>query len=189
MRLLKPCPNSALRAAAAVWEAFSTQDMPTLRSHLHEDFEPHRSELVDHRLSVFLERAVNAEASDNRWLDGIAGHLTGQRPDNWDDNTLTRFEFEVRTVAEQLAKWLALARPKGAGNGELRSVHVVGADGRERVVVVRRDRPNPHLTGRLNAVRKALGDDPSAVEVLGQLLAEYADDGEVQREERETSST
>ena len=182
-------PKLRSQAAAAVKEAFGARDMASLRSQLQVEFEPHRSELVDHRLRVFLERAANTEASDERWLDGIAGHLTGQRPDNWDENTLKRFEFEVRTVAEQLAKWLALARPRGAGNGELRSVHVIGIDGRERVVVVRRDRPKPALKMRLNAVREALGNDPSAVEVLGQLLAEYAEDPGSQREEREASST
>lgn len=181
-------PKLRSRAAAAIWEAFSAQDMATLRAQLLDEFEPHRSELVDHRLQVFLERAANRDASDDRWLDGIAGHLTGQRPDNWDDNTLKRFKSEVWRVSEQLAKWLALARPPRAGNGELRSVHVVGIDGRERVVVVRRDRPRPALKVRLNAVREALGDDPSAVEVLGQLLAEYAEDLGVPHEEREASS-
>lgn len=159
-----------------LWDAFNVSDRASLRAQMYEDFESYRSILVDHRLYVFLERATNKQASDDRWLDGLAGHLTGQRPDNWDDNTFTKFELEVKTVAAQWLKWLALVQSRKNANGDLSSVHVVGGDGREQVVVVRRDGLNPELKVRLKAVRDVLGDDPSAVEVLGHLFVEYADE-------------
>ena len=175
LELENATPLLRSRAEAAALQAFGAQDLTVLRSQLQNDYAPHRLNLSDYRLQVFIERAVNEEVSVDRWLDGIAGHLTGQRPDNWADDTLDKFDFEIRVVAGSLAKWLALATTKEARSEDLRSVHVVGIDGQERVVVVRRDRPNPLIETRLNAVREALGSDPQAVEVLGQLLAEYAD--------------
>ena len=66
---------------------------------------------------------------------------------------------------------------------------MVGVDGREKVVVVRLDRPNPLLESRLSAVREVLGNVPETMEVLGQLLAEYADKHSVQFEEKEEVRT
>ncbi len=175
LELANATPLLRSRAEAAALQAFGTQEITALRSQIQNDYAPHRSNLSDHRLQVFIERAMNTEVSTDRWLDGIAGHLTGQRPDNWADDTLDKFDFEIHVVAGSLAKWLALATTKEERSADLRSVHVVGIDGQERVVVVRRDRPNPLIETRLNAVREALGNDPKAVEVLGQLLAEYAD--------------
>ena len=163
------------RAAEAALQAFGAPDLTALRFQIQNDYAPHRSDLGDYRLRVFMERAMNAEVPPDRWLDGVAGHLTGRRPDNWTDDTFDKFDFEIRVVAGSLAKWLALATTKEARSADLRSVHVVGIDGQERVVVVRRDRPNPLLETQLNAVREALGNEPQAMEVLGQLLAEYAD--------------
>ena len=151
-------------------------DLAALRSQLQDDYGPHGPELADYRLRVFVERAIDPEASDERWLDRIAGHLIGRRIDSWDDETLGTFAFEIRVVAGNLSKWLALTRPTEGRSPDLRSIHVVCMDGRERVVVVRRDRPNALLRGRLNAVREALGNDPRALEVLGQVLAEYAEE-------------
>ena len=178
-------PSLRRRAAAAVQRAFGARDISALRSQLRNDYEPHRLELGDERLGTFVDRAVNAEVSTDRWLDGIAGHLAGQRPDNWADDTLRKFDLELRIVAGNLAKWLALAKTKQDRSADLRSVHVVGIDGRERVIVVRRDRPNPLLETRLNAVRAALENDAHALEVLGQLMAEYTDDLTGQGEEQE----
>ena len=168
-------PSLRSRAQAALLAAFGVGDLAALRLQIEGDYEPHRLYLTEYRLRAFIERALNAAASPDRWLDGIAGHLTGQRPDNWSDDMLDKFEFEARAIADHLAKWLALARTRQAGATDLRSVHVVGIDGRARVVLVRRDRPDPTLETRLNAVRKVLGRDPHAMEVLGHLIAEYAE--------------
>ena len=178
-------PSLRRRAAAVVLQAFGARDISALRSQLRNDYEPHRPELGDERLRTFVDRAVNAEFSEERWLDGIAGHLTGQRLDNWVDDTLHKFNLEIRIAAGNLARWLTLAKSKQDRSSELRSVHIVGIDGREQVIVVRRDRPNPFLETRLNAVRAALGNGPHTLEVLGQLMAEYTDDPASQDKQQE----
>ena len=163
------------KAIESTLQAFDAQDLPTLRSQIHSDYEPYLLNLSDYRMRVFVDRAMNTEFSKDQWLNGIAGHITGKRLENWEDNTLEKFDFEIRNLAENLTKWLALVSIRQAHRDDWRSVHVVGIDGREQVVVVRRDRPNPHLTKQLSAVRKVLGNDPQAIQVLGQLLAEYAE--------------
>ena len=175
LELRDATPLLRSKATAMVLRAFGAKNLPKLRSQIRNDYEPHLLDLSDYRLQVFVNRAMNDDASNNQWLDGIAGHLTGRRPDNWEDNTLDEFDYEIRLVARNLAQWLALARTRQTRSADWRSIHVVGIDGKEQVLVVRRDRPNPHLKKQLSAVRKALGADPEAIQVLGQLLAEYAD--------------
>ena len=169
-------PSLKSRVEAALLAAFGAADLVALRLQIQEDYEPYRLYLTEYRLRAFVERALDAAASRDRWLDGIAGHLTGRRPEHWSDDMLDKFEFEVRAVAGHLAKWLALVRTRQAVATDLRSVHVVGIDGRTEVVFVRRDRPNPTLQPQLTAVRDVLGSDPRAMEVLVHLIAEYADD-------------
>ena len=180
LELENATPLLRSRAVAAALQAFGAQDLRALRSQVQKDYAPHRTDLNDYRLRVFIERAVNTDAPPDRWLDGIAGHLTGHRPDNWTDDMLEKFGFEIGVVASSLEKWLALSTTNKARSSDLTSIHVVGMDGGERVVVVRRVKPKPHLETRLRRVRKAIGNEPDAVEVLAQLLAEYtnADIGE-----------
>ena len=168
-------PSLRSRATAAALHAFGARDLDELRAQIKNDYEPHSLHLVDYRLRAFVHRASNTDASPDRWLDGIAGHLIGTRLDNWGDDTLDKFDFEIRLVAGNLAKWLALSRTQRARSRDLRSIHVVGLDGHEQVFVIRRNRPNPHLQTALTAVRQALANEPRAIEVLGQLLAEYSD--------------
>ncbi len=160
------------RAAAATAEAFGTRDTDALRLQIEADYGPHRLDLTEPRLRAFVDRASAADLAQDRWLDGIAGLLTGRRPDAWSDTTIDEYCYEVRVIAGRLARWLALARTKKAVSAELFSVHVVGVDGSEDVLVVRRDRPNAALAKRLESVRAALGDDPASVEILAQLMAE-----------------
>jgi hypothetical protein len=160
------------RAAAATAEAFGTRDTNALRSQIEADYGPHRLDLTEPRLRAFVDRASAADLAEDRWLDGIAGLLTGRRPDAWADTTIDEYCYEVRVIAGRLARWLALARTRTAVSAELFSVHVVGVDGSEQVVVVRRDRPSAGLAKRLERVRAALGKDPAAAEILAQLMAE-----------------
>lgn len=162
------------RAAAATADAFGTRSIDSLQSQIEADYGPHRLQLTEPRLRAFVDRASAADLPADRWLDGIAGLLTGRRPDAWSDTTIDEFCYEVRVIAARLARWLALARTRKAISAELYSVHVVGIDGQEEVVVVRRDRRSLAVEERLAKVRDALGDDATATEVLAQLLAERA---------------
>ena len=120
------------RAVASALHAFGAEDVAALRSQIRDDYESHRVNLTDYRLKVFVDRAMTKDSSPDRWLDGIAGHLTGQRPDTWADNTLDRFEFEIRLVAGTLTRWLALIGTGQVRSAGLRSIHIVGIDGREQ---------------------------------------------------------
>ena len=162
------------RARAAAADAFRTRDADALRAQLEADYGPHRLDLTEPRLRAFVDRATAIDVDEDRWLDGIAGLLTGKRPDAWSDTAIDEFSYEIRVTADRLAKWLALARKRRAADAQLYSVHVVGVDGGEEVVVVRRDRPNPRLAKRMAQVRDALGDGADAAEILAQLIAELA---------------
>ena len=175
LELANATPSLRKRATTATLRAFGAQDLVTLQSRIQKDYAPHRHDVTDYRLRVFIDRATSADVSSDRWIDGIAGHLTGQRLDNWTDDTLHKFNFEIRAVARRLAMWFSLI---GLGKGhstDLRSIHVVHLDGHEQVLFVRPEDPSPFLAPQLHAVREALGNEPTAVEVLGQLLVEYAD--------------
>jgi hypothetical protein len=160
------------RAAAATADAFGTRNIEALQAQIEVDYGPHRLHLTEPRLRAFVDRASAPDLTADRWLDGIAGLLTGRRPDAWSDTTIDEFCYEMRVIAGRLARWLALARTRRAVSAELYSVHVVGVDGREDVVVVRRDRQTSAVAARLAKVREALGEDPIAMEVLAQLMAE-----------------
>ena len=164
------------RAVAAAVEAFGVEDLTALRAQIKNDYEPHRNDISEYHLRAFIERASKVDTSPDRWLDGIAGHLTGTRPDNWSDHTLDEFRSRIGLVAGNLSRWAVLARIPAARRSDLRSIHIVGPDGREHTFVVRRRRPIGALQRRFVAVREALGPEPEAIEVLGQLLAEYADE-------------
>lgn len=185
VELEEATPQLRAKAMAAALHAFGAKNVQALRSQIQSDYEQHRMDLHDYRLRAFIERAMNTEFSPDQWLDGIAGHLTGKRPDNWTDDTLDKFDLEIRKVAGNLAKWLALARTRQSRSSDLKSIHVVSMDGREKVLVIRRDRPNPHLERQLSDVRKMLGNSPEAIEVLAQLLAEYSDSDSNIHEETE----
>lgn len=168
-------PELRSLARQATFKAFGVTDLETLRSQVQQHYEPHLQELHDHRLRVLVERAINTDTPPDRWLDGIAGHVTGRRPDNWDDDTLKRFRFEINVAVRDLKRWLLLLNSDPPGSPKLTGVHIVGRNGQQKMVVVDRDGPNPHLAEKLKAVRCVLDDGPEAIDVLGQLIAEYAD--------------
>ena len=175
-----------IRAVQAVLLAFETTDLPSLRHALLRDFTPHRHHLQDHRLAVFLDRATRQDVDDDVWLDGVAGHLLSKRPANWTDRTIDEFDLQVRIIASNLAKWLALAQTAQGSGTRLKSVHVVGIDGNDRMVVLREQADWQTLRSRIDAVRELLGHDPDAPQILGRLLDEYVGDHNTQPSETES---
>ena len=169
-----------VRAVKALVRAFETTDLASLRDALRRDFTPHRHHLQDHRLSVFVDRATRHDASADVWLDGVAGHVLGKRPADWTDRTIDEFDLQVRIIASNLAKWLALAQTAQGSGTRLKSVHVVGIDGNDRMVVLPQQDDGHALRSRIDAVRDLLGDDPDAPQILGRLLEEYIDDHNTQ---------
>lgn len=164
-----------IRAVQAVIRAFETTDLPALRVALERDFAPHRHHLQDHRLGVFVDRATRQDVSSDVWLDGVAGHLVGKRPTDWTDRTIDEFDLQVRIIATNLAKWLALAQTAQGSGTRLKSVHVVGIDGNDRMVVLHERLDGHGFRSRIDAVRDLLGNDPDAPQILGHLLEEFID--------------
>ena len=162
------------RALKTVVRAFEVTDFAALLHTLRRDFAPHRRHLQDRRLAVFIDRATRQDVSDDVWLDGVAGHLLGKRPANWTDRTIDEFDLQVRIIAANLAKWLSLAQTAQGETG-LKSVHVVGIDGNDRMVVFREQSDGRALRSRIDAVRDVLGNDSETLQILGRLLEEYID--------------
>ena len=175
LELDEATPLLRSRALAVVSKAFGTNSLSELRDRIQEDFEPRRLKLGDYHLRVFVDRALNRNVSDEQWLDSVAGHLTGQRLSNWMDGKLDQFEFEVRVIAGNLMKWLALSKAQEAHGTDLRSIHVVGIDGQEKVIFVRQNKSKLQSETRMRPLRKALGNDPEALQTLGNLLVEYVE--------------
>ncbi len=165
-------PMLRLRVAAATLDAFGDRTIAKLRTRLAADFEPHLSQLTANRMRAFVDRALSDDVDDDRWLDGMASVVTGRRIDSWSDATLDEYAFEVRVIAARLVRWLALAKTRLAQNSDLVAIHVVGVDGSEETVVVRRGGSHPGRAERLQRVREALGAEPGASELLSELLAE-----------------
>ena len=164
-----------LRATESILQAFEAKSLQSLRLTLRRDFEPHRRHLQDHRLAVLIDRAARQDVSNGIWLDGVAGHLVGKRPANWEDRTIDKLDLEVRIAASNLAKWLSLAQTAQGSEAGLRSVHVVGIDGHDRMVVLQPCAVDQSLEARMDAVRAILDNSPDTPEVLGRLLEDYID--------------
>ena len=97
-------PRLRSRAIDAAVQAFGVPDLDALQSRIRDEYEPHRLRLGDYRLLVFVDRAMNRDLSPEIWLDGVAGHLTGSRPGSWADETLDKFEYEIRSIAGNAGK-------------------------------------------------------------------------------------
>ena len=167
--------NIRSQAIDSVLKGFCAEDVNSLRSTLKHKFEPFAVHLDDHRLEVFLDRACRDDVNEEVWLDGIAGHLVGNRPTDWTDRTISKFDLEIRIVASNLAKWLALAQTAQGSVAGLRSVHVVGLDGTDRMLVLSNAKPDRSLKAGMEVVRKALHEHPYEAEVLARLLEEFID--------------
>ena len=168
-------PTIRSLALASTVRAFDAMDVADLRSRIFAEYEPHLDRLGDGKLRGFVKRALNESASEDRWLDGIAGHLVGRRLGNWTDDTISEFDLEIRLAAKNLERWLSLIGNVQEVQPGLRRIHVIHSDGREEVFTVRREGASSRKQMRLDAVRKALEDEPHPERILGELLVQYTE--------------
>ena len=160
------------QAIKTVLNAFGAENLHSLCRTLKREVEPYAVHLDDHRLEVFLDRATMVDVNEEIWLDGIAGHLVGKRPADWTDRTISKFDLEIRIVASNLAKWLALAQTAQGSGAGLRSVHVVGIGGTDRMLVLTDPTSDGSVEAGMEVVRQALHEHPNEAEVLARLLEE-----------------
>ncbi|WP_125945660.1 hypothetical protein [Sphingomonas sp. ABOLG] len=158
-------------ASAALAEAFGVDDLAGVHEQVRVDYAPHRLALRDFTLRQFVERMLAPEG-DRRRLEGVTGLLGGRRIDGWTDDSLDKFAFEARSVAERLVRWLAAIRKAVAQKSDLRTVHVVSTSGEEQSMVVRAG-DAPRSSAEVEAeMRRLLEGRPDAGAILGRLLVE-----------------
>jgi hypothetical protein len=155
----------------AVLDAFAAPTTESLRARITRDCGPHRKGLAEYRLRAFVDRTVG-EMSNDKWIDSIAGLIEGRRLEGWQDPTIDHFVVEIRALAQQLGKWLALMRGRIAFTNPVASVHVVAPDGNEEMVIVENGEVTAQLQEKLRALRKLLGNSQDARAILAQLLVE-----------------
>lgn len=165
-------PTLRRRATAAILDAFASPSLVKLRAMIDLDYGPHVLRLSDYRLRSFVDRAMKADLDDDAWLEGVTSLVAGGRLSGWDDDGLDRFSFEVRELAQRLARWLALARQSHAARTPFSGVHLTTPDGGGRSWYVREDAQAPGRKRALAAVRAAIADHPDADRILAEVLVE-----------------
>ena len=165
-------PRLRARVVATLLDAFATRSLADLREQVRVDFTPHVLGLTDYRLRAFVDRAMNGALAETAWLDGVASLVAGRRLDAWEDTTLDAFSFEVRELAQRLARWLALARTNAAAKASVMAVHLTAPDGRQTSFFVRSDGAAPGRERVMEGIRRLLEDHPAGSVVLAELLAE-----------------
>lgn len=169
-------PQLRRGAEAAVLQAFAVESVASLREQLRREHGPHHAQLADFRLRAFVERAV-MDTPDDKWLDSVASLVVGKRIDAWNATVLDEFAFEIRAIARQLTRWLALAQASAAAPVPLAApvvaIHVVDIAGREDTLLVH-SAVSRSAHDRLRQIRELLSGRADARELLGRLLIEYA---------------
>ena len=137
------------------------------------DYEDHQLELGSYELRAFVDRALKADVDDESWIGGIAGLVVGKRLDGWDDTLVDHFGFEIRGMAQKLARRLALIREGKARAAPVTAIHLTTSDGKERSLFLR-DGADEH--GALKArIRDVLAQTERPGAVLVDLLGEMMD--------------
>lgn len=163
-------PSLQRRAEAALLSAFGARTLGRLRQQVQLDYQDHLLELADRPLRAFVDRALNQDLSDAAWLDGVASLVAGRRLESWEDETVDLFAFEIRALAQRLARRLAQIREMTARSSPITAVHLTAPDGKESSLYVRtRDASGGRVA---DGVRELLdqADDPDSL--LIELLAE-----------------
>lgn len=161
------------KAVASITEAFGARSLAGLRSLVREQYGPNRLLLTDYRLRAFVDRAAKSEMSDDAWLDGVAGLLTGKRLDAWGDDTADMFTFESKAIVARLLRWLAHMK-KGEGDNTLLTVHVVDTGGNERMTVVRPGTLTAASAGLVKEIKSLLSKASDPASVLAHVMADPA---------------
>ncbi len=165
-------PTLRSQAAASVTHAFGARSVGELRQQMRLDYEDHLLALGSYELRAFVDRALKGDVGDEAWVDGIAGLVVGKRLEGWDDTLVDHFAFEVRGVAQKLARRLALIREGTARAAPVTAVHLTTSDGRERSLFLREGPQEDGVVKERMRVILADAERPEAVlvDVLGEMM-------------------
>ena len=172
-------PSLRKRAESLFLDAFAARSMEELREQIRTDYADHVLELKDYGLCAFVDRALKLETSQEAWLDGVASLVVGRRLEGWDDVTVDTFGYEIRALAQKLARRLALICETRAHESPITAIHVTSPDGSERSLYVRTSGNGLATSLAATTMRELLrkSEQPSAllIELLyEQLAAEHA---------------
>ncbi|MCZ0942388.1 MAG: hypothetical protein OXJ53_04965 [Gammaproteobacteria bacterium] len=166
-------PTLRSQVAASILQAFGARSLGELRKQMRLDYGDHLLELGSRELRAFVDRALKEDVDDESWIDSVAGVIVGKRLNSWDDVSVDHFAFEVRGMAQKLARRLAVIREASARVAPITAIHVSTSDGRERSLFLR---DGAEEEGTLKArIRKLLAQTESPEAVLVNLLGEMMD--------------
>ena len=165
-------PKLRSQVEASVLHAFGTRKLGELRRQMALDYEDHRLELGSYELRAFVDRALKDDVDDEAWIDGVAGLVVGKRLEGWDDTLVDHFGFEIRGMAQKLARRLALIREGKARAAPVTAIHLTTSDGKERSLFLRDGADEEGaLKARIrNMLAKTERPDVVLVDLLGEMM-------------------
>ncbi|MYK30442.1 MAG: hypothetical protein F4051_01595 [Boseongicola sp. SB0670_bin_30] len=165
-------PKLRGRVEASVLQAFGTRSIGELRKQIVADYADHRLELGSYEIRAFVDRALKEDVDDEDWIDGVVGLIVGRRLEGWDDTLADRFSFEIRGMAQRLARRLTLIRVGKARSAPVRAIHLTTSDGEERSLYLRDgSQEEGDLKARIRTVLAgAQRPDAVLVDLLGEMM-------------------
>ena len=160
------------RVEASVLHAFGAKSLGELRRQVALDYEDRLLELGSYELRAFVERGLKDDIDDAAWIDGIAGLVVGKRLEGWDDTQVDHFAFEIRDVAQKLARRLAHIRETNARVSPITAIHLTTSDGRERSLFLRDGADeDAALKARIrNVLAQTARPDAVLVDLIGEMM-------------------
>lgn len=148
-----------------------------LRRNLRKNYLPYSETLGEPKLKALLARAADSSLSDEKWLDSMASLISGKILPHWKDETFEGFGSEIRILAGQLKRWIALMVSVAKDQPipkHLASVIVTRSNGKEfSVPVLSSGKMSAKLESLKKQVKSVLREsDQDAAVVLAHLLAE-----------------
>jgi len=166
-------PTLRSRVEASILHAFGTRSLGQLRSQIALDYKNHLANLGSYELQTFVGRALNEDVDDEAWVDGVTGLIMGKRLEGWDDTLVDHFGFEIRGMAQKLARRLKLILEEEARGAPVTAIHLTTSDGEERSLFLR---DGADEDGALKArMRDVLAHAERPGAVLVELLGEMMD--------------
>lgn len=166
-------PTLRSRVETSILHAFGTRNLGELRRQMARDYEQHLLELGSYELRTFVDRALKDDLENKAWIDGVSGLVVGKRLEGWDDTLVDHFGFEIRSLAQKLARRLMLVREEKTRGAPVTAIHLTTSDGKERSLFLR---DGVDEDGVLKThMRDALADAEHPGAVLVDLLGEMID--------------
>ena len=173
-QLADALPQLRLQVEVRLLDAFGAKSLSGLRQQIRADYVDFLLQLGDYKLRAFIERAMNDELSEELWLDGVASLLVGKRLESWEDTLLDQFGFEVRGIAQELARRLAALRVADAKAAPVTAIHITTSNGEDRSYYLHTGKgPDAKATAKLRSALKNI-ERPEAllIDVLQEILSE-----------------